>query len=733
MFPKLNYRSHIFIWAFAFGIVLPLAADDQASHRKMVRRLAEIEAETPSTNYFLGTKWIEEYREAWEKLPDTSSTKERFETLFRLASEELNQGFERESIAHFEEALKLVEFGANSDGVEKSLIINVISQLSVAGFRAAEKENCCAAPNPESCIFPLSPAAQHKNEFGSRRTILYLEQFLEKLTLPKKAEGQSMWLLNLAYMTLGEHPEKVPKRWLIEPPNEGKIPSFVLPGKAGDDFPAFRNIGEAAGVNTYGHAGGAVADDLNGDGTLDILVSSWDPAIDAKFFENDGNGKFTLRDAGLSGIKGGLNLKQADYDNDGDLDVLVLRGGWMGARGMHPNSLLQNDGEGNFVDVTFAVGLAEPAYPTQTAEWVDYDLDGDLDLLIGNESIGDFVAPSQLFRNDSGTFTDVADEANLKVTSFVKGVTSGDFNGDRYPDVFFSCLGGENRLFRNKGNGTFEDCSHLLATADGGPIRSFPTWFFDYNNDGWLDLFVSSYSCSGDDYRDYYGGRMLADGRIPALFENRNGITFVDVARKAGLARPTLPMGSNFGDLTNNGRPDVYLGSGTPSYDSTFPNTLLINGDDLFYDFTLSSRMGHLQKGHAVSFADFDRDGDLDVFEQMGGALRGDTFFDALFENPGFGQNWISIRLRGKRTNFYGVGARARVVIHEEGEKEHSLYQWMSSGGSFGANPLELHFGLKEIAAIKRIEIFWPVTGVTQIVLNPQINQQLTIEEKPTR
>jgi hypothetical protein len=174
-------------------------------------------------------------------------------------------------------------------------------------------------------------------------------------------------------------------------------------------------------------------------------------AIDAKFFENDGNGKFTLRDAGLSGIKGGLNLKQADYDNDGDLDVLVLRGGWMGARGMHPNSLLQNDGEGNFVDVTFAVGLAEPAYPTQTAEWVDYDLDGDLDLLIGNESLGDFVAPSQLFRNDNGTFTDVADEANLKVTSFVKGVTSGDFNGDRYPDVFFSCLGGKNRLFRNKG------------------------------------------------------------------------------------------------------------------------------------------------------------------------------------------------------------------------------------------------------------------------------------------
>jgi hypothetical protein len=159
---------------------------------------------------------------------------------------------------------------------------------------------------------------------------------------------------------------------------------------------------------------------------------------------------------------------------------------------------------------------------------------------------------------------------------------------------------------------------------------------------------------------------------------------------------------------------------------------LFINGEGKFYDFTMSSRMGHLQKGHAVSFADFDRDGDLDIFEQMGGALRGDTYFDSLFENPGFGQNWISIRLKGTRTNSRGVGARVRVVLAGDDGKERSLYQWMSSGGSFGANPLELHFGLQKAPTIHRIEVSWPVTGHTQIVEGPQVNQQiLIVEEAP--
>jgi hypothetical protein len=709
-----------------------LQANEMSSHQRMVNRLAEIEKETLESNYFLGEKWIRETREDFETLPENAPIAERFLALYALAEEELNQGLERESIQHFEEAMELVDHGRNLNGVSQDVVIDVIRQLTVAAFRLAEKENCCALPNPESCIYPLSPAAQHRNQEGSRTAIFYLEQYLRKLKLPKEIYGQSIWLLNLAYMTLGEHPDKVPPQWLLPLPSEGTLPPTVLPDWLSRPFPPFRNIAEAAGVNTYSHAGGAVADDFNGDGSIDLVVSSWDPAVSAFFMVNDGTGKFSRQEAGLEGIKGGLNLKQADYDNDGDLDVLVLRGAWLQEDGQHPNSLLENDGTGKFTDVTFDVGLAEPAYPTQTAEWFDYDLDGDLDLLIGNESHSGFEAPAQLFRNDKGNFTDVAEEAGIAATRYIKGVAWGDFNGDRYPDVFFSCLGEANLLYQNRGNGTFEDVSYLLSTGKTGPVRSFPAWFFDYDNDGWLDLFVSSYSCNGDDYRNYFNGISLPDDRIPALFRNTRGVAFINVAREAGLARPILPMGSNFGDLTNNGQPDIYLGTGNPSFDSIVPNMLFINGEGKFYDFTMSSRMGHLQKGHAVSFADFDRDGDLDIFEQMGGALRGDTYFDSLFENPGFGQNWISIRLKGTRTNSRGVGARVRVVLAGDDGKERSLYQWMSSGGSFGANPLELHFGLQKAPTIHRIEVSWPVTGHTQIVEGPQVNQQiLIVEEAP--
>ncbi|MDF1861695.1 MAG: CRTAC1 family protein [Verrucomicrobiales bacterium] len=716
--------------ALALASASLLQANEISSHQRMVDRLAGIEKETLENNYFLGEKWIRQTRAAFEALPENATTAERFGALYALAEEELNQGLERESIAHFEEAMALVDHGRNLNGVPQNLVINVISQLTVAAFRLAEKENCCAQPNPESCIYPLSPAAQHKNQEGSRTAIFYLEQFLGKLKLPEDIYGQSIWLLNLAYMTLGEHPDKVPSKWLLSLPSEGTLPPAVLPDQASRPFPPFRNIAEAAGVNTYSHAGGAVADDFNSDGSIDLLVSSWDPAVSAFLLVNDGTGKFSRQEAGLDGIKGGLNLKQADYDNDGDLDILVLRGAWLQQNGQHPNSLLQNDGTGKFIDVTYDVGLAEPAFPTQTAEWFDYDLDGDLDLIIGNESHSGFDAPAQLFRNENGHFIDVAEEAGIAATRYIKGVAWGDFNGDRYPDLFFSCLNESNLLFQNRGDGTFEDVTYLLSTGKAGPIRSFPAWFFDYDNDGWLDLFVSSYSCNGDDYRTYFSGNPLPDDHIPALFQNRNGVSFVNVARSAGLARPTLPMGSNFGDLTNNGQPDIYLGTGNPGYDSIVPNMLFINGEGKFYDFTMSSRMGHLQKGHAVSFADFDRDGDLDIFEQMGGALRGDTYFDSLFENPGFGQNWISVRLKGTRSNSRGVGARVRVVLSDDGGKERSLYQWMSSGGSFGANPLELHFGLQKAPTISRIEVSWPVTGHTQIVKGPPINQQILIVEE---
>ncbi len=151
--------------------------------------------------------------------------------------------------------------------------------------------------------------------------------------------------------------------------------------------------------------------------------------------------------------------------------------------------------------MTYAVGLGKSAFPNQAADWADFDLDGDLDLFVGNESHRDFQSVTELYRNDgpdsSGItkFTEIATKARLNGFAYVKGVTWGDIDGDRFPDLFLSCLNEANHLFRNRGDGTFEGVTAKYSVLE--PLRSFPTWFWDYNNDGHLDLFVS-WSGSGN-------------------------------------------------------------------------------------------------------------------------------------------------------------------------------------------------------------------------------------------
>src|SRR5262249_32351413 len=156
----------------------------------------------------------------------------------------------------------------------------------------------------------------------------------------------------------------------------------------------------------------------------------------------------------------------------------------------------------------------------------------------------------------------------------------------------------------------------------------------------------------------------------------------------SGLDDVTVTMGSNFGDLDNDGFLDMYLGTGFPEYEGLVPNKLYWNrGGKRFADVTTDAGMGHLQKGHAVAFADLDGDGDQDVFAKMGGAFKGDPFGAALFQNPGFGNHWIGLELVGTRSNRAAIGARIRCEIHEQGATR-SVYKHVNCGGSFGANPL---------------------------------------------
>jgi hypothetical protein len=520
------------------------------------------------------------------------------------------------------------------------------------------------------------------------------------------------WLLNVTYMLSGGYPAAVPAKYLI-PPAALESKETVI---------HFTDVARAAGLVREGTAGGLIVDDFDNDGFLDAVISSQDDCAPMRYFHNNGDGTFTDRaaQAGLNSQTGGLNIIQTDFNNDGCKDILVLRGGWELPR---RKSLLRNNCDGTFTDVTRASGLMDPPRATQTAVWTDIDNDGKLDLVVGNEN-----APLQLFLNKGdGTFTDIAEQAGVNKTGFVKAVVAGDFDNDGYPDLYVSTFRGDHFLYRNNHDRTFTDVTEQAGIARQG--STFGAWFFDYDNDGNPDLFVAGYYSSLEDIASGYLG-LPQHGETLRLYRNLGNGKFHDVTAETGLDRVFLPMGLNFGDFDNDGYLDFYLGTGSPSFTAVFPNVLFHNeAGKRFTDVTASSGTGILPKGHGIAFADIDNDGDEDLIAVMGGAVPGDSHATRLFENPGNGNDWISVRLVGVKSNRAAIGARIKVTVKNEGGAVRDIYRTVGSGGSFGAAPFEQHIGLGKAAQIQTLEVWWPASGTRQTFSGVAKNQFIEIGE----
>jgi hypothetical protein len=687
------------------------------SHRKMLALLADIRDRAPEEHYWLNDREARKLRERASALREDAPDFTRFELFLKLGEAEQRLGREREAIDNLTRAYDLLPKVEHE--LDEGIVPRVIFNLGFAHMRYGETQNCALGNNADSCLLPIKGDGIHRLPEGSRRAIEYFQEVLGRVKENTPGYLSALWLLNIAYMTVGDYPEGVPAAYLIPPE------AFV----SEEAFPRFPNAARRAGVDTFSLSGGAVAEDFDFDGYLDLLVSSYDPAEQVRLFLNDQKGGFTDRttEAGLTGIVGGLNMVQADYDNDGDVDVLTLRGAWMGSKGRHPKSLLRNNGDGTFTDIAFDAGLAEVHNPSQTASWSDFDNDGDLDLYVGIESNPDWKAPCQLFVNRGDAFfEDRAASAGVENGRWTKGVVFGDYDADRLPDIYVSNLDGPNRLYRNQGNGTFSDVAPALGVTQ--PTVSFPTWFWDYNNDGILDIYVAAYDALIEDLAASYLG-LPTDAERARLYEGDGKGGFRDVTRERNLERPSAPMGSNFGDLDGDGFLDFYLGTGYPPYFALMPNLMYHNrGGKSFADVTTAGGFGNLQKGHAVLFADLDRDGDQDVFEQMGGALAGDKFHDALYLNPGFGNRWLALELIGVRSNRSAIGARIRIDVKEKGVTR-SIYKWVNSGGSFGASPLEQTVGLGKAERIESLEVYWPTSDVTQTFTDVPLNGSLRLRE----
>jgi len=701
------------------------AAAARESHARMVATLAKVGEQAELLNRFLGEGDEPRMRAAIAAADETTPPRELAFHHYRLGLDLLRLARPEEAIASLDRARELL-----AELPERpKFYANLVYDLAVAHMRLGELTNCVARHTSRSCILPIEGDGVHVDPTGSRNAAKW---FREARTLDARGSGHEVsarWLLNIVTMTLGEYPDALAE--------DERIDFGVFDTE--EPFPRFTDVSAELGLDVIDHSGGAIVDDFDGDGLLDVMSSSWHSAGQLRLFKNRGDGSFEERTAAanLTGILGGLNLVQADYDDDGDLDVLVLRGAWLfGPEGKHPNSLLQNQGDGTFLDVTYLAGLAQNDYPTQTGAWADYDLDGDLDLYVGNEAVRFHRYAGQLFQNQGdGSFVDVAKEAGVANLRFAKGVVFGDYDGDRWPDLYVSNLDAPNRLYRNQRDGTFVDVAEELGVTE--PTKSFPVWFWDFDNDGHLDLFVSSYD-KGENWASYRLTTVAAgyledvtgfETPPPRLYRNDGKGGFVDVAAAAGVARPTLPMSGNFGDLDNDGFPDFYLGTGYPYYDGLVPNVMLWNrGGTRFEDVTTAGGFGHLQKGHGIAFADLDQDGDQDVFEQMGGAFPGDAFANALYENPGFGNHWLKVRLTGVESVRSAIGTRIRAVFREDGV-ERSVYRHVGSGGSFGANPLMQHLGLGRATKVDRLEVWWPKSDTTQVFRDLPADLRVEITE----
>ena len=609
------------------------------------------------------------------------------------------QGDMERAIGHFTQAYQI----ARAD--VKEAIAPVEETLGVAYLHKAEMDNG-AYRGSELCLIP-PPAQSFARTADSEQAIAHFLSYLQQ----RPGDLEVRWLLNLAYMTIGKYPASVPSSYLI--PRE----AF----ESAEDVGRFRDVAPQAGLNVFATAGGVVVDDLAGSGRFDVVTSNFYSCGPLHYFSNNGDGTFTDKTsaAGLSNQVGGLNLVQTDYDNDGCKDLFILRGGWEAPQ---RNSLLRNNCNGTFTDVTAASGLARPATSTQTAVWTDVNNDGLLDVFIGNED-----TTSQLFLNKGGgRFDDISHAAGVDRLAYTKGVTAADYDNDGYADLYVSNFDGNNFLYHNNHNNTFTEVG--LAAGVPGSGRGFATWFFDYDNDGWVDLFVTSYFMSVDETARTYL-QLPHNATTLKLYKNLGGGKFRDVTAQAGLDKVFMPMGANFGDIDNDGFLDIYLGMGSPSYASLAPHVLLRNREGRsFVDVTASSGTGELHKGHGIAFADLDNDGDEEIIAEIGGATPGDSHSMRVFENPGHGNDWIGVKLVGVKTNRAAIGARIKVTVEGNGGAR-AVYRTAGSGGSFGASPLEQHIGLGKAARIADLEIFWPVSNTRQHFSNVAKNQVIEITE----
>ena len=514
-----------------------------------------------------------------------------------------------------------------------------------------------------------------------------------------------------------------------------------------------RNTADAAGLTfVYQHSptvdkhyvesapGGLAVFDYNNDGRPDVFFTNGaetpslqkrTPAFSNRLYRNDGGARFTdVTDAaGTAGTGYAMGAAAADYDNDGDVDLFVA--------GVRQNQLLRNTGNGRFEDVAGQAGIASGEWAV-AGGWFDYDNDGRLDLFVvnyvqwspessrycGDQTRGIRIychprffqgLPNRLYRNrGDGTFEDVSARAGiLKHVGKGMSVAFADYDHDGRIDAFVTNDTVPNFLFRNNGNGTFTESALLTGVSvpvSGRPISSMGTDFQDYDNDGWEDLVVTA--LSGETFPLFRNDRR--GGFEEATGASRLGALSV---KKAGWC-------AVFADVDNDGWKDIFTANSHAndrigefeSIEWKQANSLFLNdGQGRFRDASGDAGLRAVATHRGCGVADFNADGRLDVV-----VLNLGSTAELWMNETSNAHRWLVVKLAGTKSNRDGIGARVTV-----GKQVRT----MSSALGYASSSLAgVHFGLGTSDTPVRVEISWP-SGVRQVVEGVKVNQVLEVRE----
>jgi len=501
--------------------------------------------------------------------------------------------------------------------------------------------------------------------------------------------------------------------------------------------------------------GGVALFDYDNDGRLDLYFTNGarleDPMKkgaqpvkrDARFWNRlyrqkpDGTFEDTTERAGVGGAGYAMGAATGDYDNDGRVDLYVTAFG--------ANVLYRNRGDGTFEDVTRRTGTGASGWST-SAGWFDYDRDGRLDMFVARYMEWDFEsgsiycgeqrpgyraychpdnfkgATNILFhQRPDGTFEDVSAAARISdPTGKGLGVAFADFDGDGWTDVFVANDSVRQFLYRNNGDGTFEDVALLAGVGydeNGKTFAGMGVDAGDYDNDGQTDVFITA--LSNETYQ---------------LFRNNGDMTFSYTTNTTGVGQITLlysGWGTRFLDADNDGRRDIFVAQGhvldtiekSTSY-LTYKQTPLLMRNTGRTFVNVSASAGHAFNGalaaRGAAFGDIDNDGDTDI---VLGVTDGAP---VVLRNNGTRNHWIGVSLVGAKVNREGLGARVTVTDAAGGKQ---IFDVTRAGSYLSSNDPRVIVGLGTASGVRSIEIRWP-GGKTQTIANPPLDRYHTIVEQ---